>query len=535
MTPNDPSSPRRSFLKGALATPLVVAGSALLAPPQAHAKGTAIGPSTTAEPYLTPSIKGAKTVSILTVGDSVNGYRMVGIPDGLGAFKSGRNEFTLLMNHELGGTAGAVRAHGSTGAFVSRWTINSETLKVLSGQDMVPSANHVHTWDGTQYVTGTTTWQRHCSGDLPAESAFFARGRGTRERIYLNGEEVNEGRGWARIATGPNAGHAWQLPRQGRIAFENSLACPYPQEKTIVVCTDDSSAATGPLPNNGSEVYIYIGTKQSNGNEIERAGLTNGSLFGLQITVDGVPVLGESDLFGLGSATTGYIGKGRFTLVDLGDVSALSTLQLEQLSNDRQVTRTQRCEDGAWDPREGRQHNFYFVTTASITTNCRLWHLRFDDIEQPQLGGTIEILLRGDEGHRMLDNVTIDHLGRILMDEDPGGNNRIAKIWLYSIKTREFIQVAAHNPRFFDPDSNPNPPPANPTFITNDEESSGIIDAEHILGAGWFLLDVQSHKASSDPELVEGGQLLALWVHPDVGTTDRDHDHNRHDDHDGRR
>ena len=531
MTPNDMNSPRRSFLKGALATPVALAGVALLAPPEAHARGTAVGPSTTSEPYLAPSIAGAKTVSILTVGDSVNGYRMVGIPDGLGAYRSGGNEFTLLMNHELGGAAGSVRAHGSTGAFVSRWTLHSQTLKVLSGRDMVPSPDHVNTWDPvTQaYVKGTTVWQRHCSADLPAPSAFFANGRGTRERIFLNGEETNEGRGWARVATGPHAGEAWQLPRQGRIAFENSVACPFPQTKTVVVCTDDSSAATGPLPNNGSEVYVYIGNKQRDGHPIEQAGLTNGKLFGVKIVVNGTPVGGESDAFGLGDAASGYVGSGRFELVDLGDVSALTTLQLEQLSNDMGVTRLQRCEDGAWDPREGRNDDFYFVTTASITTNCRLWRLHFDYIEQPELGGTVEILLRGDEGHRMLDNVTIDRLGRIVMDEDPGGNNRIAKIWLYGIDSRQLIQVAAHNPRLFDPDSR------QPEFITNDEESSGIIDAGHILGEGWFLLDVQSHKASSDPELVEGGQLLALWVHPDVGTRPRQDERNRHDDHDRRR
>jgi hypothetical protein len=114
------------------------------------------------------------------------------------------------------------------------------------------------------------------------------------------------------------------------------------------------------------------------------------------------------------------------------------------------------------------------------------------------------------------------------MDEDPGGNNRIAKIWLYSIETREFLQVAAHNPKFFDPDSK------KPEFLTNDEESSGIIDAAHLLGEGWFLLDVQSHKVSSDPELVEGGQLLALWIDPDVGLNSN-HKGNRHDDNEGRR
>ena len=119
----------------------------------------------------------------------------------------------------------------------------------------------------------------------------------------------------------------------------------------------------------------------------------------------------------------------------------------------------------------------------------------------------------------MLDNVTIDRRGRILMDEDPGGNNRIAKIWLYDIDSKKFIQVAEHNPKFFDPTL-----PNNSAFLTNDEESSGIIDAEEILGKGWFLLDVQVHKASPDPELVEGGQLLAMYVDPKIGGTIASHD-----------
>lgn len=146
-------SPRRSFLKGALATPLVVAGSNLLAPAEAAAHGTDKGPSTSFEPYLAPSIAGVKLVSILTTGDSVKGYRMVGIPDRLGAFKSGHKEFTLLMNHELGGTSGTVRSHGSMGSFVSRWTIDSETLKVKHGQDHTTSPNDVYVWDSVPRST----------------------------------------------------------------------------------------------------------------------------------------------------------------------------------------------------------------------------------------------------------------------------------------------------------------------------------------------------------------------------------------------
>lgn len=69
---------------------------------------------------------------------------------------------------------------------------------------------------GTEkYVRGTTAWVRHCSGDLAGESAFYYRGRGTKDRIYLNGEETTDGRGWARIASGPHTGEAWHLPASG--------------------------------------------------------------------------------------------------------------------------------------------------------------------------------------------------------------------------------------------------------------------------------------------------------------------------------
>src|SRR5439155_430807 len=414
---------------GALAAgPMLIISLSLLQPTKVRAQN--VEPSTTKDAYLLPSIPGVETFSILTTGDSVGGYRMVGIPDGLGAFKSGHGEFTLLMNHEISANpAGIVRAHGSKGAFVSRWTIDRETLEVTKGEDLTPSPNSVFLWDVStnQYTRGTTQWQRLCSADLPAEQALFAHGRGTKARIFMDGEEVQEGRAWARIVTGPHAGEAWQLPRLGHMSFENVVASPYSQDRTVVVLTDDSNLSTaGVAANFPREGDVYIGTK---------------------------------------------------------------------------------------------------------TNNCRLWRLRFDDIEHPDRGGTIQILLKGDEGHSMLDNVTIDRWGRILMDEDPGNAPRVSKIWLYSIGTGELIQVVAHNPRFFDPSV-----PNNPDFITQDEESSGIIDASHILERGWFLLDVQAHKLSSDPELVEAGQLLALFVDPRIGASghdpDGDHDGDDHDDDD---
>src|SRR5262245_37312087 len=147
---------------------LAALGGVVLSSPSAAQN---IGPSTTTEPYVLPSIPGVSTISILTTGDSVGGYRMVGIPDGTGAWVEDGNEgrirtFNFASNHEIGRTLGAVRAHGSKGAFVSRWVIERDTLKVLSGRDHLAGPNSVFTWNGSAYVPGTTAFERLCSATL---------------------------------------------------------------------------------------------------------------------------------------------------------------------------------------------------------------------------------------------------------------------------------------------------------------------------------------------------------------------------------
>jgi hypothetical protein len=86
--------------------------------------------------------------------------------------------------------------------------------------------------------------------------------------------------------------------------------------------------------------------------------------------------------------------------------------------------------------------------------------------------------------------------------------------------------VARHNPKFFGGNAT-----TNPSFLTNDEESSGVIDASRILGRGWYLLTVQAHRPSPDAELVEGGQLLAVFIDPAIAQKDG-HGHGDDDDRD---
>ena len=266
---------------------VAAAGAGAIAATALAASDVKTGPSSSQSPYVVPVESmppGISTRSILTVGDTPQGssYQMVGIPDGLGAYDNGDNTFTLLMNHELGPTEGVVRAHGATGAFVSKWTIDKETLTVLSGSDLVKRVFTAQN-DGT-YVLSTTAFRRLCSADLPAKAAFWnaATGKGYDGRIFMNGEEFGaEGRAFAHVVNGSSAGDSYDLPYLGRFGWENSVAHPAPGDRTVVVGLDDTSPSAS-VPNNG-QVYVYAGDKSDTGSPVTRAGLTDGKLYGIQV------------------------------------------------------------------------------------------------------------------------------------------------------------------------------------------------------------------------------------------------------------
>ena len=208
---------------------------------------------------------------------------MAGVPDGIGAFDNGDGTMTVLFNHEIGSTVGAVREHGSIGAFVDKMVIDKTTLQVLTAEDLAKTVFQDPDGDGV-YVNATTAFERLCSSDLPATSAFYnARTNlGTTDQIYMAGEETcppftaDNGRGFAFVVTRADAGKAYELPAMGSVSFENLVASPGSGDKTVLMETDDTS----PL----GQVYMYVGTRQATGNTVEKAGLLNGSLYGVQVT-----------------------------------------------------------------------------------------------------------------------------------------------------------------------------------------------------------------------------------------------------------
>lgn len=469
----------------------------------------ATGPSTTTTPYLTSTSANVSFTSILTTGDSIGGYKMGGIPDGLGAYDNNDGTFTLLMNHELGNTLGVTRAHGAKGAYVSSWIIDKTTLQVKSGGDLITSVKNA---DGSNY-TGSMSFSRFCSADLAKQTAFYnsSTGLGTQNRLFLNGEESSSSlpangsvgsRALAHTATGANTGTSYVLDNFGAAAWENLAANPYAQDKTIVVGQSDGNANVNGTNVNGA-VAVYVGTKQATGNDVQRAGLDNGTTYFVNVAGNSSEVVNSST---------------RATNITSGSAFTLST---------NSATAFSRPEDGAWDTLSNNK--YYFVTTDQIDTvqdgvgssigRSRLWSLTFSDIANPTLGGTVNMLLDGTEGQNMLDNMTVNADGTLTLQEDTGNNAHNAKVWEYNPTTDKLTMIAKSDvARFGDVSGGV----VTTGSLTKDEESSGVIDVTELLGRNdgvkYSLLVLQNHAAATGADataLVEGGQLMLMSSVPE--------------------
>lgn len=488
------------------------------------------GPSTTRPPYLNSVDQGVSSTSILTAGEAVGDYRWVGLPDGLGAYDSGKGTFTVLVNHEIAAPNGIVRAHGGNGAFVSELVINKKTLQVMSGADLIQT---VYNWDAATQAPATTpsviNFSRFCAAELANESAFYnsKTKRGSKARLFLNGEEGGAtGYAMAHVATGPSKGNSYVLGKfnpatDGSLGtavggWENLVANPKSGDKTVVVGLNDGGTQ---LMENS--VAVYIGNKAKVGNEVEKAGLTNGATKFIKVTgfADNLGTTID-ELSDLTTRTTGITSGTPFTL------------------SDSEVTTFSRPEDGAWSA-DGK--SFYFVTTDRLDKTdltgqtqvggTRLWKLNFN---AAFTGGTIDVVIDsstmpngiGATKPNMWDNISVNADGTITLLEDVGNSEHNGKVWQFNPKTKSLKVLTKFDPALFgDIDSVSGLYTAG--THTKDEETSGVIDVTNLLdrhdGKQYSLLVVQDHASaaslqaigamelSANPtEIYQGGQLLLL-------------------------
>ena len=501
------------------------------------------GPSSSQTSYLTPTAPGWSATSLLTVGDSIGGYLMIGIPDGLGAYSNNDGTMTVLANHEIGNNfttgvlQGTNRAHGIAGGSVSKWVINTSTWQVVSGGDFVTSPTKQMMWDSTasagagNWVARTSSnpyaYLRPCAADLPKIEAFYdsVSGTGYNGLIFMNGEEAGaEGKAFAWITTGDvgEVGKVYELPHHGKYSWENNLArsnygsTPGATNllQTVTVGTDDTTPG---------EVYVYIGAKTNVGNAVQRAGLANGLTYGLKVLT-----------------ATGYTGdilfenatgiNGTFGLAQIFDNATLPNktgAQFQTESLRLKVTQFARPEDAQWVDEDSLVFATTGATVNSVSVTSKIYQLDFNSTAADGIlttGGAIKVVVDskniiGLDGAaaRSFDNLTIGDDNKLYIQEDPGNSSYVAKHWIvdHTLSTQALREASAV--QIFESDRT-RFTTGGTLYQTLDEEHSGIIDitdivADGIVGSQWFLVATQNHAAATGANaatLVEGGQFIAL-------------------------
>jgi hypothetical protein len=491
--------------------------------------------------YVQAVAPGASLQVLATAGDVINGYQIAGIPDGTGAFKSG-NSVKIMMNHEIGyssTSASIARAGGdATGATVTEFTMNPTTQKLTNAREFLTSAlfyNYATKTHGStpSAPTGATEkdsygtpqhtkfLNRFCSASLAPAGRFSyvdpktKKAFGIKDAVFLTGEEGgDESRGFAVNAAGQLA----QIPGFGLASWETFVAAPTGTKTTALFGNEDGSATD-------SQLWLYQGTKTNTGAWYQRAGLTNGNTYVMNIGG-----------FKTEAEFRAQVGKGKETAVSFASVDASISGVAQNKAAALVGTSLARVEDGAFDPNDAR--NYYFVTTESngdkaattLDPNNKLvtkrdggalWKLRLTDAKNPALGGKITMLLNGSEAPYMNkpDNIEVDGFGNILIEEDPGNNPQLERMFAYRISDGKVVVLTQFKDKMF------NKSAGDASFITEDEEQSGVLNVTSLLRKSktdknsYYILNAQVHatgaallKARPDITNVDEQTVLARAI-----------------------
>jgi hypothetical protein len=427
----------------------------------------------TAKPaYLVPTAPGVVVDPILSTGDIVGSYQMSGIPDGLGAYKTG-NTIQVFMNHELDRTFPPPPFNNGSDARISHLVINPDTRGVI---------------EGSYAFTGNEGFTRFCSSTLAKLGGTY---------WYLTGEETNSsGHFGSSIALNAETGEWVETAHFGKMQHENVL----PLEglsQAVLITTDDDFTVGVP-----SYLYAYIG----NSKKFEDAIVGNeGDLYVWRA---------DNPAATPAAMTKGQSIEGHF--VPVSDAAAIaSTAALKAEAASKNAAQFIRLEDAAASQKEAGL--FYFGDTGktpSYDVRGRVYQMQLDKHDPTQ--ATLTLLLSGGQGD---DIYNPDNLGTsdryLVIQEDRNSEFRDAafsggygRVLVYELETGTLRPVARVN----------TPPPLRPGTW----ESSGAIYADKLLGKDWWLVDVQAHDVVAPqpgPTLApnsapggEDGQLLAIKI-----------------------
>jgi hypothetical protein len=283
-----------------------------------------------------------------------------------------------------------------------------------------------------------------------------------------------------------------ETPHFGHMQHENVV--PLKLSKWVFLTSEDDFRP-GP-----SYLYAYIAT------DFER-GIrgTNGSLYVFRANntaqnqnsaaVKGVPIQGH--------------------FVPIPQSQNMNSTQLKSYATSQDAFRFDRLEDIALRPDiRGRT---YIADTGKPPATARGRVYQFDVNPSDPTQATLTMILNGDapDADDIYNPDNMDASTRVLMIQedresafrDPPFSGGYSRVMEYRFANRALRSVARVN----------TPPALRPGTW----ESSGIIDAGHLLGKNWWLLDVQAHSTTAPqpgPSLApnsstgEDGQFLAMYV-----------------------
>lgn len=490
-------------------------------------------------PYTSPAqsmlIGGAGFVAspLVSIGETLpNSYQPVGIMDGIGAWKQDARTVRVMVNHELGATAGKSYtiedgAGGTVtlkGARISFFDIDTATRGIV---DAGQAYDRIFDRAGSIVSTASQIGggiSRLCSA-AAFEPNSFGAGAGLADRIYFGGEETANGSMFA-LDTATKSLHA--VPAMGRGAWENVAQINTGNANTVAFIVSDDSSGTASDP--GSPLYLYVGQKNALGDNsfLDRNGLAEGKLYVWKANGgDASPV----DFNGNGSTRNG-----QWIEIQNRDISKAGTPGYDALGYaDQQTLRTQatavgafrfsRPEDVATNPQDST-----LIALASTGSSqfggADSWGVvytvdtQFDTSGHPVSASTKIVYDGNDDPANALrnpDNLSWSGAGELLIQEDratawEAGSN-LAEAGILSLLLDGTISTAARIDRsatlgFTD---------ANAGKL-GEWESSGILDVSALFGqkdGTLFLTDVQAHGLQVGSALVEGGQLL--FISPGMG------------------
>ena len=418
---------------------------------------------------------------ILSTGDTIGDYQMSGIPDGLGAYKTGGDTLQVLMNHELD-PAFFPFVPAGVGARVSHLELNRKTHGVLSG---------------SYPITGLEGFLRFCSSSLARLNGvpwYFTGEEGTDDHRASD----NLGRGGSSIALNVKTGDWVETAHFGRLLHENIVPVKR-LSKAFFLTTDDDFRGDAA---HKAYLYAYIADSWS--------GAISGSEGSLYVwTADAA----TSDA----GLTKGQTLDGHF--VPVTQVENATSDTLDAASSDKNGFKFTRLEDASVS--QERAGRVYFDDTGRLGANTvkgRLYRMDIDPSNPTH--ASVTLLLDGDASDDLInpDNLATsahsvviqedrnsEHRGPIVpgRPDDPG----YGRILVYDVKTGTIRRVArVDTPAALRPGT---------------WESSGVINAQTLLGRGWWLVDVQAHDVTApqpgmtlapDSSTGEDGQLLAIYI-----------------------